>query len=112
MNVVGMKSRGAQPHGPAAIEAPAALVTAAQRIGAMADVLEGALKRRGKGSERGAVRGVGTAGQIRGGLGAMAKRLKQHRMALGVVRAVEPPRDVGEETGQTPPRPRRDLASF
>src|SRR5437660_2606880 len=103
MNVVGMKPRGAQPHGPAAIEAPAALVTAAQGIGAMADVLEVALNRRGKGAEQCADRRVGTARQISGGLGAMAQRLKEQRMALGVVQAVETHRDVGEETGQIPP---------
>src|SRR5207249_5837276 len=52
MHVVGMKPRGAQPHRPAAVEAPAALVPAAQGVGAMADVLEVALNGRGKGDRK------------------------------------------------------------
>src|SRR5438067_2265652 len=98
MDVVGVKPQGVQPHRPTAVEAPAAGVAAAQWIGAVADVLEVAADGRGKGAEQRADRRVGTARQIGGGLGAMAQRLKQQRMTLGVVKAVEADPDVGEET--------------
>src|SRR5436189_4083084 len=99
MDVVGVKPRFPQAHRPAAVEAPAAAVAAAQWIGAVADVLEVAADGRGKGPEQRADRRVGTARQIGGGLGAMAQRLKEQRMPLGVVKTVEAHPDVGEETG-------------
>src|SRR2546430_12635472 len=107
MDVVGVETRAAQPQRPAAVEAPAAAVAAAQGIRAVADALEVALDGGGKGAEQRADRGVGAARQIGSGLGAMAQRLKQQRMATGVVQAVETRPDVGQKTRQIAPRRRR-----
>src|SRR5256885_1670268 len=107
MDVIGVKPRAAQSHRPAAVEAPAAVISTAQGIGAVADVLEIAADGGGKGAEQRADRGVGAARQIGSGLGAMAQRLKQQRMATGVVQAVETRPDFGQKARQIAPRWRR-----
>src|SRR5439155_25468702 len=98
MNVVGMEPRAAQPHRPAPVEAPAAAVAAAQGIGGVADVLEVAANGRGKGAEQRADRRVGTAREILRGLCAVAQGLKQQRVAMRVVQAVETDPEVSKKT--------------
>src|SRR5256885_31604 len=98
MHMVGVKARGVQSHRPTAVETPAAVISTAQRIGAVTDTLEIAIDRRRKTLEERLNHRVGTAGQILGGFRAMAQRLKQQRVAVRVVQAVEADPEVGKKT--------------
>src|SRR6185312_12331430 len=99
-----VKSAISQPHRPAAVESPAAAVAAAQGIGAVAYVLHIAFDRAGKGGEESTYRGVGAACQVLSGLGAMAQRLKEQSVAVGIVQAVETGREVCKERREIRPR--------
>src|ERR1700687_5984409 len=89
MDVIGVKPRCVQSHRPTAVETPAAIVTTAQRVGAAADVFEVVADGRSKAAEQRSDHRVGTSHQILSGFRAMAQRLKQLRMAIRVVQAVE-----------------------
>ena len=73
----------------------------------MTDVLQVAADGRGEGAEQPADHRVGTARQILGGFRAMAQRLKQQRMAVRVVQAVQADPEVGKKTDHIRPRRRR-----
>ena len=107
MRVIRVKAGSVQTHRPAAVEAPAAVIAPAQGIRALTDVRDVAADGLGEGVEQRADHRVGAAREILGGLGAVAQRLKEQRMTLGVVQAVEAHPEVGEKAGHIAPRRRR-----
>src|SRR5436853_7941408 len=107
MDVVGVKARGVQPHRPAAVEAPAAVIATAQRIGAVADVIQLAADGRGEGAEQRADTRVGAARLILRSLRAMSQGWNQYRVAVGAVQAAGTDTQVRTKAALTRPRGRR-----
>src|SRR6267154_2638688 len=107
MDVVGVKARCVQTDRPTAVETPTAVVAAAQRIGAVADMLEVTADGRCKGAEQRSNDRIGASRQILSRFRAMAQRLKQQRVAVRVVQAVEADPEVGKKADHIRPLRRR-----
>src|SRR6185312_14695285 len=99
-----MKAAVAQPHRPAAVEAPIAMIAASQDVAAPADVLEVSGDGLREGLEESAYRGVGVACQILGGLCPMTQGLEEERVPVGVMQAVEACRQIRQKGREIRPR--------